>query len=276
MKQVYAVHPDDYKRYDTEGIRDNFLLESLFEKGKTNFVYTHYDRMIVGGAMPADKQIELANFSILKADYFLERREMGIINVGGEGVICVDGEKFTLSKLDCLYIGKGVQKVSFSSAHVSQPAVLYILSAPAHVKYPTRLLQKQNSESNSLGSPETSNQRTIYRYIHKNGIQSCQLVMGLTILEKGSVWNTIPPHTHDRRMEVYFYFDVPENQVVFHYMGLPQETRHIIMKNYQAAVSPPWSIHAGGGTSNYGFIWGMTGENLEYSDMDAIQLNDLR
>lgn len=276
MKQVYAVHPDDYKSYDTEAIRKNFLLESLFEAGKINFVYTHYDRMIVGGAMPTNNEIELPNFPILKADYFLERRELGIINVGGDGTVTVDGEKFSLSKLDCLYVGKGVQKVSLASANAAQPAVFYILSAPAHAKYPTRLLQKKDSESNSLGSLETSNQRTIYRYIHKNGIQSCQLVMGLTILDKGSVWNTIPPHTHDRRMEAYFYFDVPENQVVFHYMGLPQETRHIVMKNYQAVVSPPWSIHAGGGTSNYGFIWGMAGENLEYSDMDGIQLNDLK
>jgi 4-deoxy-L-threo-5-hexosulose-uronate ketol-isomerase len=276
MKQVYAVHPDDYVSYNTKAIRKKFLLESLFEAGKINFVYTHYDRMIVGGAIPTDKEIELPNFPILKADYFLERREMGIINVGGNAVITVDGEKFTLSKLDCLYVGKGMQKINFSSANAGQPAVLYILSAPAHTNYPTRLLQKKDAESNSLGLLETSNQRTIYRYIHKNGIQSCQLVMGLTILEKGSVWNTIPPHTHDRRMEAYFYFDVPESQVVFHYMGLPNETRHIVMKNYQAVVSPPWSIHAGGGTSNYGFIWGMAGENLEYSDMDALQLNDLK
>jgi 4-deoxy-L-threo-5-hexosulose-uronate ketol-isomerase len=276
MKQVYAVHPDDYKRYDTETIRKNFLLESLFESGKINFVYTHYDRMIVGGAMPTDKQIELPNFPILRAGYFLERREMGIINVGGDGVITVDKEKYSLSKLDCLYIGKGSQEVSFSSANANQPAVFYILSAPAHTNYPTKLLQKKDTESGTLGSLETSNQRTIYRYIHKNGIQSCQLVMGLTILDKGSVWNTMPAHTHDRRMEAYFYFDVPENQVVFHYMGLPQETRHIVMKNYQAVVSPPWSIHSGSGTSNYGFIWGMAGENLEYSDMDALQINDLK
>jgi 4-deoxy-L-threo-5-hexosulose-uronate ketol-isomerase len=276
MKQVYAVHPEDYKSYDTEAIRDHFLLESLFENDKANFVYTHYDRMIVGGALPIEREIELLNFSILKADYFLERREIGIINVGGDGVIVVDGEKFIISKLDCLYIGKGTKKVSFSSIKSSQPAVLYILSAPAHANYPTKLLQKKDAESNTLGSLETSNQRTIYRYIHKNGIQSCQLVMGLTILEKGSVWNTMPAHTHDRRMEVYFYFDVPESQVVFHYMGLPQETRHIVMKNYQAVVSPPWSIHAGSGTSNYGFIWGMAGENLEYSDMDALQINDLK
>lgn len=276
MKQIYAVHPEDYKGYDTAAIRQNFLLENLFEKGKLNFAYTHYDRMIVGGAIPTGGEIELPNFPILRADYFLERREMGIINVGGDGTVIADGEKFTLSKLDCLYIGKGVQKISYASADSNQPAVFYILSAPAHAKHPTRLLQKKDSESNTLGALETSNQRTIYRYIHKNGIQSCQLVMGLTILDKGSVWNTIPPHTHDRRMEVYFYFDVPDNQVVFHYMGLPQETRHIVMKNYQAVVSPPWSIHAGGGTSNYGFIWGMAGENLEYSDMDGLQLTELK
>lgn len=276
MKQVYAVHPEDYKRYDTEAIRNHFLLESLFENGQANFVYTHYDRMIVGGVIPANKEIELSNFPILRADYFLERREMGIINVGGDGVVVVDEEKFTLSKLDCLYIGKGNRRVSFSSVNASQSAVLYVLSAPAHANYPTRLLQKKDAESNTLGSLETSNQRTIYRYIHRNGIQSCQLVMGLTILDRGSVWNTMPAHTHDRRMEVYFYFDVPENQVVFHYMGLPQETRHVVMKNHQAVVSPPWSIHAGGGTSNYGFIWGMAGENLEYSDMDALQINDLK
>lgn len=276
MKQVFAVHPDDYKSYDTKALRNKFLLESLFENDKINLVYTHYDRMVVGGVIPVDKEIELPNFPILRADYFLQRREMGIINVGGEGTVAVDGEKFTLSKLDCLYIGKEKQKLSFSSVNASQPAVLYILSAPAHAAYPTKLLQKKDAESSSLGSLETSNQRTIYRYIHKNGIQSCQLVMGLTILEKGSVWNTIPPHTHDRRMEVYFYFDVPDNQLVFHYMGLPNETRHIILKNYQAVVSPPWSIHAGSGTGNYGFIWGMAGENLEYSDMDAIQLNDLK
>jgi len=276
MKQVYAVHPDDYKSYNTEAIRKNFLLESLFENGKINFVYTHYDRMIVGGAMPTEKEIELPNFPILRADYFLERREMGIINVGGDGVVTVDGAKFALSKLDCVYIGKGTQEVSFASANANQPAVFYILSAPAHAKYPTKLLQKKDTESGALGSLETSNQRTIYRYIHKNGIQSCQLVMGLTILDKGSVWNTMPAHTHDRRMEAYFYFDIPENQVVFHYMGLPQETRHIVMKNYQAVVSPPWSIHSGSGTSNYGFIWGMAGENLEYSDMDALQINDLK
>jgi len=276
MRQIYAIHPDDFKNYQTEAIRRNFLLEDIFQPGKIHFVYTHYDRMIVGGTIPLTNKINLPIFDNLRAEYFLERREMGIINVGGEGTITADGQNFSLSKLDCLYLGKGVQQVSFSSTDKNNPAVFYILSAPAHAKYETTLLQKKDAESTVLGSLETSNHRTIYRYIHKNGIQSCQLVMGLTILEKGSVWNTIPPHTHDRRMEVYFYFDVPENQIVFHYMGQPNETRHIVMKNHEAVVSPPWSIHAGSGTSNYGFIWGMAGENLEYSDMDAIQLHELK
>jgi len=276
MKQLNAVHPDDFKSYTTETIRQRFLLDSLFQPGKANFVYTHYDRMIVGGIMPSTEKIELQNFDILRADFFLERREIGIINVAGDAVITVDNKEYSLQKLDCLYIGKGVQNISFKSSDANAPSVLYILSAPAHATHPTTLLKKSDAESNSLGSLETSNQRTIYRYIHKNGIQSCQLVMGLTILEKGSVWNTIPAHTHDRRMEAYFYFDVPENQVIFHYMGQPNETRHILMKNYDAVVSPPWSIHAGSGTSHYGVIWGMAGENLEYSDMDAVQLSDLR
>lgn len=276
MRQIYAIHPDDFKNYQTEAIRRNFLLEDIFQPGKINLVYTHYDRMIVGGTIPLTNKINLPIFDNLRAEYFLQRREMGIINVGGEGTITADGQNFSLSKLDCLYLGKGVRQVSFSSTDKNNPAVFYILSAPAHAKYETTLLQKKDAESTVLGSLETSNHRTIYRYIHKNGIQSCQLVMGLTILEKGSVWNTIPPHTHDRRMEVYFYFDVPENQIVFHYMGQPNETRHIVMKNHEAVVSPPWSIHAGSGTSNYGFIWGMAGENLEYSDMDAIQLHELK
>lgn len=276
MRAIHAVHPDDFKAYSTETIRSRFLLEDLAQEGKLNFVYTHYDRMIVGIAIPTGAPLELGNYPNLRADYFLERREMGIINVGGEGSVTADGKEYNLSKLDCLYLGKGVKQVSFASKNTNQPAVFYILSSPAHATHPTTLLTKDQSESATLGSLETSNNRTIYRYIHKNGIQSCQLVMGLTILEPGSVWNTIPPHTHDRRMEVYFYFDVPENQVVFHYMGEPTETRHIIMKNYNAVVSPPWSIHAGGATSNYGFIWGMAGENLEYGDMDGLTLNELR
>ncbi len=276
MKVIHSVHPEDFKAYGTSLIRERFLVEGLMEEDKINFTYTHYDRMMVGGAMPAKETLHLKTYPNLRADYFLERREIGIINVGGDAVITVDDQEYGLRKLDCLYVGKGAQQVSFKSSDAKTPAVLYLLSAPAHASYATTLLKKEQAESNALGALETSNERTIYRYIHKNGIQSCQLVMGLTILNKGSVWNTIPAHTHDRRMEAYFYFDVPQNQVVFHYMGEPGETRHLLMKNYEAAVSPPWSIHAGSGTSNYGFIWGMAGENLEYSDMDAVQLNDLR
>ena len=276
MKVINAVNPNDFKTYSTALIRERFLLDELAETGKINFAYTHYDRMVVGLAMPSEEALDLPLFDILRADYFLERREMGIINVGGDGTISAGDEDFSLKKLDCLYIGKGTQKVTFASADAAKPAVFYILSAPAHASHPTKLLKKEEAQGGAMGAAETANKRTIYRYIHKDGLQSCQLVMGLTILETGSVWNTIPAHTHDRRMEVYFYFDVPDNQVVFHYMGEPQETRHMIAKNYNATVSPPWSIHAGSGTTNYGFIWGMAGENLEYTDMDVIQLNDLR
>ncbi|HUS01858.1 MAG TPA: 5-dehydro-4-deoxy-D-glucuronate isomerase [Chitinophagaceae bacterium] len=276
MRIINSVHPDDFKTYQTALIRDRFLLENIAERGKINFAYTQYDRMVVGLAMPVGEKLELPLFDILRANYFLERRELGVINVGGNGTISAGSENFSLNKLDCLYIGKGTEKVTFSSTDASNPAVFYILSAPAHAVHPTQLLKKEDAQGGAMGAPETANQRTIYRYIHKDGLRSCQLVMGLTILETGSVWNTIPAHTHDRRMEVYFYFDVPENQVVFHYMGEPQETRHMVVKNLNATVSPPWSIHAGSGTSNYGFIWGMAGENLEYTDMDVVQLNDLR
>jgi 4-deoxy-L-threo-5-hexosulose-uronate ketol-isomerase len=276
MNIIQAVHPEDFRSYPTQLIRERFLLEELMQQGKISFTYTHYDRMIVGGAVPLKEIMELLTFPILRADYFLERREMGIINVGGAAIIQAGGQEYQLEKLDGLYIGKGTKDVSFASSDPTHPALLYILSAPAHAEYPTTLIKNSETDSNVMGTMETSNHRTIYRYIHKAGVKSCQLVMGLTLLEKGSVWNTIPPHTHDRRMEVYYYFDLPENQVVFHYMGTPDETRHIIMKNNQAVVSPPWSIHAGSATSNYGFIWGMAGENLEYTDMDALTLNELR
>jgi len=276
MKVLHGIHPEDFKQYDTQKIREHFLLDDIVQDDALNLVYTHYDRMIVGGVRPIEQKVMLGNFENLKAEFFLERREMGIINVGGEGIINLEKGEHRLQKLDCLYIGQGEKQVSFSSVNASEPAVFYILSTPAHRAYPTTLLKNNEAESGEMGSLETSNQRTIYRYIHKNGIQSCQLVMGLTILKQGSVWNTMPAHTHDRRMEAYFYFDVPENNVVFHFMGQPHETRHIVIKNWQAAVSPPWSIHSGSGTSNYGFIWGMGGENKEYSDMDGVAITDLR
>jgi 4-deoxy-L-threo-5-hexosulose-uronate ketol-isomerase len=276
MKTINAVHQDDFKNYTTEKIRSNFLINDLMQSDKISFTYTHYDRMMVGGASPVNSTLTLETYPNLRSEYFLERRELGIINVGGAAVVTADGKEYNLDKLDCLYVGKGVRDVKFRSVDAKTPAFLYLLSAPAHANYPVSLLKKENAESSSLGAAETSNKRTIYRYIHLNGIKSCQLVMGLTILDTGSVWNTIPPHTHDRRMEVDFYFDVPENQLVVHYLGEPNETRHIMVENHGAVLSPPWSIHAGCGTSNYGFIWGMAGENLEYGDMDAVKLTDLR
>jgi 4-deoxy-L-threo-5-hexosulose-uronate ketol-isomerase len=239
-------------------------------------VYSHYDRVIVGGAKPVTNVLTLETHSELRADFFLERRELGIINVGGEGSIVVDGETFSLQKLDCLYVGKGVKEVRFQSIDASQPAVYYLLSSPAHQTYPTRKLTKEEALPSAMGDQTTANKRTIYKYIHAEGIKSAQLVMGLTVLEEGSVWNTMPAHTHTRRMEAYFYFDVREDQRVFHFMGQPQETRHLLVANYQAILSPPWSIHSGCGTASYGFIWGMAGENYTYTDMDPAPLSELR
>lgn len=276
MRSIYAVHPDDFVSYQTDKIRERFLLDDIVQPNQINLVYTHYDRMIIGGANPIGQQLELPNYPNLKADFFLQRREMGIINVAGNGEVIVDGRSYPVNKLDCLYIGRGVQNISFASTDSNQPAVFYILSCPAHVNYPTVLMNHAEAIKVNAGDASTANKRTINKYIHTDGIQSCQLVMGLTTLAGGSVWNTMPAHTHDRRMEAYFYFDVPEGQRVFHYMGEGNETRHIILKNHVAVVSPPWSIHAGSGTANYSFIWGMAGENLDYTDMDMLNITDLK
>ena len=276
MKTIHSVHPDDFKNYQTDNIRERFLLEGLLQKDEINCVYTHYDRMIVGVAHPVTSSVTLPSFPHLRSKYFLERREIGIINVAGKGEIMVDGTSYELNNLDCLYIGKGAETIVFSTKDQSEPAVFYLLSAPAHTSYPTSFATYDDVVKVNAGSVATANQRTINKYIHLEGIKSCQLVMGLTILSNGSVWNTMPAHNHDRRMEAYFYFDVPEEQRVFHYMGEPQETRHILMRNYDAVVSPPWSIHAGSGTTSYGFIWGMAGENLDYTDMDGFAIADLK
>ena len=270
------MHPDDFKHYQTDKIRERFLIDKLIEKEKLNCIYTHYDRMIIGGVHPGSKGILLPNYPNLRSEFFLERREIGIINVAGEGEIIVDGQSYSLKKLDCLYVGKGAKTVCFLSKDPHRPAVFYLLSAPAHSSHPTTLITQAEVVKVNAGGTSTANQRTIYKYIHLDGIKSCQLVMGLTILDNGSVWNTMPSHTHDRRMEAYFYFDVPNDQRIFHYMGEPKETRHILMGNYEAVVSPPWSIHAGSGTASYGFIWGMAGENLDYTDMDAVTIADLK
>lgn len=276
MKVLHSVHPDDFKRYDTALTRDRFLIENIVQPDEINCVYTHYDRMITGAANPVEKTLSLPNYSNLRAQYFLERREMGIISVAGDGVLVVDGQEFNLSKLDCLYIGKGAKEVKFSSKNSSDGAVFYILSVPAHAMCPTTFMSLNDAAKVEAGSASMANERTINKYIHADGIKSCQLVMGLTILKPGSVWNTMPAHTHDRRMEAYFYFDLPFGQRVMHFMGEGNETRHIIMKNYDAVVSPPWSIHSGSGTCNYSFIWGMAGENLDYNDMDVVSIGDLK
>ncbi len=276
MKVIHAVHPEDFKSYQTAQIRERFLLDRIVKKGEINMIYTHYDRMIVGGASPFGATLSLRNFSNLRADYFLERREIGIINVGGDGTVTADDKTYNVNKLDCLYIGKGTKDVHLGSVNTDNPAVFFMLSAPAHTTYPTTLMTNDEAVKVHAGATETANKRTINKYIFLEGIRSCQLVMGLTILEPGSVWNTMPAHVHDRRMEAYFYFDVPAGNKVVHYMGEGNETRHIMMNNYEAVVSPPWSIHSGSATSNYKFIWGMAGENQDYTDMDPIAIPDLR
>jgi len=265
----YAVHPEDFKRYDTLKLRKEFLIENIFIPDEISLVYSMYDRYMVGGAMPSGKALKLESADDLKAGYFLERREMGIINIGGEAVIEADGTSWNIGFKQALYLGKETRDVTFKSADTSRPAKLYINSAPAHHKYPSRKVTVRDAVISTLGSPEESNHRTINKLLINNVLPTCQLQMGMTELKTGSVWNTMPVHTHNRRMEAYFYFEVPENQGICHFIGDPDETRHIWMKNEQAVLSPSWSIHSAAGTSNYTFIWGMAGENLDYSDMDV-------
>lgn len=272
----YAQSPKEVKEMDTATLRENFLIENVFEANQINLTLSYFDRYIVGGAMPVDQKVALPNPDDLKADYFLERRELGIINVGGKAVITADGEIYELEYKEALYIGKGTEEVTFESANKTQPAKLYINSAPAHHTYPTKKVTKAEAEVVVLGTPETANHRVINKLLVNSVLPTCQLQMGMTELKSGSVWNTMPAHTHDRRMEAYFYFEVPQNQSVCHFMGQPQETRHIWMQNDQAVISPNWSIHSGAGTSNYTFIWGMAGENLDYGDMDHCAITELK
>ncbi|MBN1416604.1 MAG: 5-dehydro-4-deoxy-D-glucuronate isomerase [Bacteroidales bacterium] len=275
-QERFAVHIDDFKHYTTEKIRAHFLIPDVMQDGKISLVYSHYDRLIVGGAVPVKKPLMLEPIDLLKSTFFLERREMGIINVGGRGKILTINEEYTLENKEALYLGRDTQKVIFESADPAKPAHFYINSAPAHVAYPNRHVTLEQAERVDLGSLETSNARRINKLLVNTVIQTCQLQMGMTELKPGSVWNTMPCHTHSRRMEAYFYFNVPEKQAVCHFMGHPYETRPVWMTNEQAVLSPPWSIHAAAGTSNYTFIWGMAGENLEYTDMDAYQPGDLK
>ena len=276
----YSTGPNDVKRYTTEELRKEFLIENLYVADSVVAVYSHVDRMVTLGCMPVnetvsiDKGIDIwANFG---THYFLERREIGIFNIGGAGSITVDGTVYELGYKDCLYITMGAKEVLFKSDDPKCPAKFYMVSAPAHRSYETKLLKIADANKRPVGEMETSNKRTINQFIHPSVLKTCQLSMGMTALEPGSVWNTMPAHTHERRMEIYMYFEVPEHQVVFHMMGQGQETRHIVMQNEQAVISPSWSIHSGAGTSNYTFIWAMGGENQEFDDMDNIPTEDLR
>jgi 4-deoxy-L-threo-5-hexosulose-uronate ketol-isomerase len=271
----HAILPSDSRTLTTEQMRGNFLIEEIFSDDKITSTYSFYDRFIVGGAKPVTKPLELVSLDILKAEFFLERREIGIINVGDTGTVIADGEKFSLKKREALYLGKGVKKVTFMPGDSGTP-LFYYNSAPAHHAYPSKKIGLEQAETVELGTHENANQRTVRKLLVNSVLETCQLQMGLTDIKTGSVWNTMPPHTHDRRMEVYLYFDVAANQRVCHFMGEPNETRHIWMSNNQAVISPPWSIHAGAGTSNYSFIWGMAGENLDYGDMDVVQPKDLK
>ncbi|MEY3500075.1 MAG: 5-dehydro-4-deoxy-D-glucuronate isomerase [Bacteroidota bacterium] len=272
----FAVSPNEAKQMNTDKLRSNFLIENLFVANEIKLILSHYDRFITGGVMPTDKKIALSNPDNLKATYFLERREIGIINVGGKGIVTADGASFEIDYKEAVYIGKSTKEVFFESVDASKPAKFYLNSAPAHHSYPTKKITRAEAEIVELGSPETANHRMINKLIVNSVVETCQVQMGMTELKTGSVWNTMPAHSHDRRMEVYFYFEVPENQSVCHFMGQPQETRHLWMQNEQAVISPNWSIHSGAGTSNYTFIWGMAGENLDYGDMDHCAINDLK
>ena len=271
----YASSPEAVKQYDTQQLRNEFLIDDLMQENEIVLTYSHYDRYITGSAVPV-KDLTLETIDPLKAGYFLERREMGIINVGGSGSVVVEGISYELGFKDELYIGSGNKEVIFKSADSTNPAKFYINSAPAHTTYPTVKVSLEQANKLQLGTMETANHRTVNQMIIGSVVTTCQLQMGMTELRPGSVWNTMPAHVHDRRMEVYFYLDIPENQAVCHFMGQPQETRHIWMNNHQAVISPPWSIHSGSGTSNYTFIWGMAGENLDYGDMDVCKITDLR
>lgn len=271
----HAVHPTDFKSYDTATIRGHFLIDTLFEDNRVHVTYSHYDRLIVGGVKPVGKEVVLESFESLKSSFFLERREIGIVNVGATGAVIVNGETFTLNNREALYVGRGMESVKFTSGP-GGPSLFYFNSAPAHASFPTKKVSLEEAETVELGSAANANHRIIRKLLVRSQVQTCQLQMGLTELKEGSIWNTMPPHTHDRRMEAYFYFNLAEGNTVCHFMGQPTETRHLWVHNNQAVVSPSWSIHSGAGTSNYSFIWGMAGENLDYGDMDAVKLDNLR
>lgn len=271
----YAAHPVDARKYGTEELRKEFLIRDLFVKDQIQLTYSMYDRYIVGGVMPETKALKLETIPYLKSENFLDRRELGIVNVGGKGVVKVDGTTYELNKKEALYVGQGVLEVIFESAGDEQP-LFYINSAPAHRSFPTKKVSANDAEVIQLGDEKYANKRVLNKLIVNSIVETCQLQMGLTELLPGNVWNTMPAHTHNRRMEAYFYFDLEEGQTISHFMGEPQHTRHIFLQNNQAVLSPEWSIHSGSGTSNYSFVWGMAGENLDYGDMDVCAPNALK
>ncbi len=271
-----SADPVRFSRMTTDEIRDTFLIDTLFKKDVIEMIYSDVDRAIVGSAVPTSKPLALTAADELRADFFAQRRELGVLNIGGNGTVTVDGKPYKMSNRDGLYIGRGSKQIEFSNNDAQKPALFYLISYPAHAEYPTVHARKADAAAVQLGTPEQCNKRTIYKYIHPDGIKSCQLVMGFTELAPGSSWNTMPPHTHERRMEVYLYFDIPENARVFHMMGKPSETRHIVMANQQAVISPSWSIHSGVGTQAYTFCWGMGGENQTFDDMDGVGIEQIK
>jgi len=269
------TNPQDYQNYSTQRLRQEYLLDQLMVPGESHFVYSHHDRMIAGGIVPKSPGITLPSFEELRSDYFLERREMGIINIGGKGSVIADGQTFALEHGECVYLGRGTKEVQFQSDTGNKSAHYYIISTPAHTTHPNTKQTKADATVEHLGDPEACNERSIYKFIHPDGIKSCQLVMGYTELKSGSVWNTMPAHRHDRRSEIYFYFKLPEEARLFHFMGDPDHTRHLVLSNEQGVISPSWSIHAGAGTAAYSFIWAMGGENQSFADMDFVQMEAL-
>ena len=276
IEERWGTHPNDVKRYDTAQLRKEFLVEKLFDANSVGMVYSHNDRLIIGGVLPIDEALTLETVDLIRSKYFCERRELGIVCIENEGLVTVDGRQFDMAYKDALYVGRGSKDIIFKSKDSLRPARFYFASAPAHTAYPTAPVTQEMRRVRELGVKSSSNERTLNQLILHEILPCCQLQMGLTEIKEGSVWNTMPPHTHSRRMEAYFYFNIPEQQAVCHFMGQPQETRHIFMANYQAVISPSWSIHSAAGTSNYTFIWAMCGENLDYDDMDTFTADKLR
>lgn len=276
IEERWGTHPDDVKNYDTAQLRKEFLVEKIFEPDAVLMTYTHNDRLIIGGALPVNTALKLETVDLIKSEYFCERREAGIVCIENEGIVSVDGKNYEMGYKDALYVGRGAKEIIFRSVDSSKPCKYYFASSPAHQKYPTTQIDEKMRRTRDLGEKKTSNERILNQLILNEIIPCCQLQMGMTELKEGSVWNTMPPHTHSRRMEAYFYFKVPQEQAVCHFMGQPQETRHLFLANEQAVISPSWSIHSAAGTSNYTFIWAMCGENLDYDDMDTFKADKLR